>query len=282
MEFTLNGEHVTATPGVDETLLELLRDRFGLCTVKDGCAPEGSCGACTVIVDGRAVVSCAQKAARVEGKQVVTHEGLTDETRRLWADSFVVAGASQCGFCSPGIVLKGEALLAKNPSPSRDEVEHALLGNLCRCTGYIKIVDAVQLVGAARRGEPLPLPDPSGRVGARSARYEGSELALGDKPFVGDMTAPGMLHGALRFSDHPRARVLRIDTSRARAHPGVVAVLTAADVPGERTQGSLTRDWRQLIKEATGEELSARAMLEYYQPLMKYLQEQNKGREVGW
>ncbi len=249
MEFTLNGEHVTATPEVDESLLELLRDRFGLCTVKDGCAPEGSCGACTVIVDGRAVVSCAQKAARVEGKQVVTHEGLTDETRRLWADSFVVAGASQCGFCSPGIVLKGEALLAKNPSPSRDEIEHALLGNLCRCTGYIKIVDAVQHVGAARRGEPLPRPDPSGRVGTRSARYQASELALGDKPFVGDMTAPGMLHGALRFSDHPRARVLRIDTSRARAHPGVVAVLTAADVPGERTQGSLTRDWRQLVAE---------------------------------
>ena len=115
----------------------------------------------------------------------------------------------------------------------------------------MKIVDAIELAAAARRGEPLPEPDRSGRVGSRTARYRGDELALGDKPFVGDMTVPGMLHGALRFSDHPRARVLRIDTSRAAAHPGVVAVVTAADVPGERTQGSLTKDWRQLV--AVGE-----------------------------
>jgi len=145
--------------------------------------------------------------------------------------------------------MKSEAFLAKHPDPSREEVAHALLGNLCRCTGYVKVVDAVQLVAASRRGEALPAPETSGRVGARSPRYDGRELALGDKPFVGDMTASGMLHGALRFSDHPRARVLRIDTSRAAAHPGVVAVATAADVPGERRQGALTRDWRQLVAE---------------------------------
>jgi xanthine dehydrogenase molybdenum-binding subunit len=252
MELTLNGERVSVEPRADESLLELLRERFGLRSVKDGCAPEGSCGACTVLVDGRAVVSCAQKATRVEGKQVVTQEGLTGDERRLWADCFVAAGASQCGYCSPGIVMKAEALLAKRPEPTRDEIAHALLGNLCRCTGYVKILDAIELAAAARRGEPLPVPDTSGRVGARSARYDGADLALGDKPFVGDLTAPGMLHGALRFSDHPRARVLRVDTSKAKALPGVLAVVTAADVPGERTQGTLTRDWRQLV--AVGEE----------------------------
>ena len=244
MELTLNGEHVTVEPREDEQLLELLRERFGLCSVKDGCAPEGSCGACTVIVDGQAVVSCAQKATRVEGKSVVTQEGLSEEIRRRWAECFVPAGASQCGYCSPGIVMKAEALLAKNPEPTRDEISRALLGNLCRCTGYVKIVDAIELAAAARRGEPLPDVDRSGRVGSRTARYRGVELALGDHPFVGDMSVPGMLHGALRFSDHPRARVLRIDTSRAEAHPGVVAVAAAGDVPGERTQGSLTQDWR--------------------------------------
>ncbi len=252
MELTLNGEQVSAEPRADESLLELLRERFGLRSVKDGCAPEGSCGACTVIVDGRAVVSCAQKASRVEGKRVVTQEGLTGDERRLWADCFVAAGASQCGFCSPGVVMKAEALLAKNPAPTREEIAHALLGNLCRCTGYVKIVDAIELAAGARRGEPLPVPDRSGRVGSRTARYRGTELALGDNPFVGDMTAPGMLHGALRFSDHPRARVLGIDTSKAEAYPGVVAVVTAADVPGERAQGTLTRDWRQFV--AVGEE----------------------------
>ena len=249
MELTLNGERVTASPRDGESLLELLREEFGLCSVKDGCAPEGSCGACTVIVDGKAVVSCAQKATRVEGKHVMTQEGLPDEKRRLWADCFVAAGASQCGYCSPGIVLKAEALLEKNPEPSRDEIAHALLGNLCRCTGYVKIVDAIGLVAAARRGEPPPVPDTSGRVGTRSARYDGADLALGDKTYVGDMTAKGLLHGALRFAEHPRARVIHVDTAQAKAHPGVVAVLTAADVSGDRKQGSLTKDWRQLVAE---------------------------------
>jgi CO/xanthine dehydrogenase Mo-binding subunit/aerobic-type carbon monoxide dehydrogenase small subunit (CoxS/CutS family) len=252
MELTLNGERVFAEPRADESLLELLRERFGLRSVKDGCAPEGSCGACTVIVDGHAVVSCAQKASRVDGKHVVTQEGLGEGERRLWADCFVAAGASQCGYCSPGIVMKAEALLARHAEPTREEIAHALLGNLCRCTGYVKIIDAIELAAAARRGEPLPVPDRTGRVGSRTARYRGAELALGDEPFVGDMTVPGMLHGALRLSDHPRARVLGIDTSKAEAYPGVVAVATAADVPGERTQGTLTRDWRQLV--AIGEE----------------------------
>jgi len=249
MEFTLNGEPVTADPGEGRSILELLREDLGLRSVKDGCAPEGSCGACTVIVDGRAVVSCAQQASRVEGKHVVTQEGLSADVRRQWADSFVSAGASQCGFCSPGIVMKAEALLAKKPTPSRDEVARALLGNLCRCTGYTKILDAVELVAAARRGEPLPEPVSDARVGSRAPRYQGTELALGDLLYVGDMQSPAMLHGALRFSDHPRTRILRIDTNRARAHPGVVAVATAADVPGERVQGLLTRDWRQLVAE---------------------------------
>ncbi len=249
MEFTLNGQAVSVEPDEGMSLLELLREELGVHSVKDGCAPEGSCGACTVLVDGRAVVSCAQKAARFEGKHVVTHEGLTDEERRLWSECFVAAGASQCGYCSPGIVMKAEALLQKHPEPTRDEIAHALLGNLCRCTGYVKVIDAIELAAGAHRGEPLPEPDRSGRVGSRTARYRGTELALGDTVFVGDMTVPGMLHGALRFSDHPRARIVRIDASKALAAPGVVAVVTAADVPGERVQGSIRRDWRQLVAE---------------------------------
>jgi len=252
MELTLNGKPVSVEPDEGESLLELLRERFGLRSMKDGCAPEGSCGACTVMVDGRAVVSCAQKAARVEGKEVVTLEGLSEEARTQWSECFAAAGASQCGFCSPGIVMKAEGLLRKNPQPASEEIAHALLGNLCRCTGYAKIIDAVQLAAAGRRGEPLPEPDRSGRVGTRSARYQAPELALGEAPFVADLVEPAMLHGALRFSDHPRAHVLRVDTSRAEVHPGVVAVVTADDVPGERTQGLLTKDWRQLV--AVGEE----------------------------
>jgi len=249
MELTLNGTHVVAEPREGQSLLELLRDDFGVRSVKDGCAPEGSCGACTVIVDGRPVVSCAQKATRVEGKDVRTHEGLASEVREQWAQAFVHAGASQCGFCSPGIVMKSEGLLHKNSEPTRPEIARALLGNLCRCTGYATILDAIELVAAARRGEPLPEQSDDAHVGARAPRYQGEELALGDQPFVGDLVVPGMLHGALRFSDHPRAVVRRIDVSKALAQPGVVAVATAADVPGERVQGVLTRDWRQLVAE---------------------------------
>ncbi|HXF56040.1 MAG TPA: selenium-dependent xanthine dehydrogenase [Actinomycetota bacterium] len=249
MEFTLNGRPVSVEVREGQTLLELLRETCGLVSVKDGCAPEGSCGACTVLVDGKAVVSCAQPAARAAGRSVLTQEGLSPEDRALWATCFVVAGASQCGFCSPGIVMKAHSLLARNSEPSREEIARALAGNLCRCTGYVKIIDAIELAARARRGEPLPAPDRSGRVGTRTARYQGEELALGDKPYINDMEVPGMLHGALRFSDHPRARVLRIDTSKAEAYPGVVAVVTWKDVPGERSQGLITRDWRQFVAE---------------------------------
>jgi xanthine dehydrogenase molybdenum-binding subunit len=249
MEFTLNGRPTSVDVREGATLLEALREGAGLVSMKDGCAPEGSCGACTVIVEGKAVVSCAQPARRFEGREVTTQEGLTTEQRDTWSHAFVAAGASQCGFCSPGIVMKAESLLAKNPSPTRDEIARGLAGNLCRCTGYVKIVDAIELAAASKRGEPLPEIDTSGRVGSRTARYQGFELALGDKPYINDMHPDGLLHGAVRFSDHPRARVLRIDTSKASAVPGVVRVATLADVPGNPVQGLIKKDWRQFVGE---------------------------------
>ena len=251
MEFMLNGKPACADVQGDEHLLDVLREQCGVTSVKDGCAPEGSCGACTVLVDGKAVVSCAQKAARFAGREIITQEGLPEDERALWAESFVAAGASQCGFCSPGVVMKAEALLRKNPGPTRAQVAGALAGNLCRCTGYVKIIDGVLIAAAAKQGARIPAPGGSGRVGTRTARYQGRELALGDKPYINDLTMPGMLHGALRFSDHPRARIVSVDTSRAKAYPGVTAVLTAAHAPGERIQGELTQDWVQIY--AAGE-----------------------------
>src|SRR5919197_1273668 len=173
MDFILNGDQVSVDVPDGATLLDVLRDGCGATSVKDGCAPEGMCGACTVIVEGKAVVSCAQPAARASGKSITTQEGLTPEQRRTWADAFVLAGASQCGFCSPGILMKAEAMLGKNPSPTRDEIARGLAGNLCRCTGYIKIIDAIQHAAASKRGETMPEPDRSGRIGSRTARYQG-------------------------------------------------------------------------------------------------------------
>jgi xanthine dehydrogenase molybdenum-binding subunit len=257
MRFTLNGRPVDIRPRPGASVLELLREECGLRSMKDGCAPEGSCGACTVMVDGRAVVSCAQPAARVSGRTILTLEGLPVETRDAWARAFTETGASQCGFCTPGIVMKAEALLRRLTRPTREEIARALAGNLCRCTGYVKVIDAIDAVAAARNGGgEIESParddglDGVGEgIGARAARYEGASFVLGEHKFVADMTVPGMLHGAIRFADHPRAVVRRIDVARAAAHPGVVAVVTWRDVPGERVQGLLTRDWPLLVAE---------------------------------
>ena len=264
MDFTLNGRPVSIEAEPGTSLLELLRERFGLRSMKDGCAPEGSCGACTVLVDGRPVVSCARDAERCAGRDVVTLEGLPPAARDAWADAFVATGASQCGFCSPGIVMKMEGLLAREAAPSRDEIARGLAGNLCRCTGYVKIVDAIERVAAGRRGSGAAGRsgaggadggaaagggDGRGGVGARADRIGARAMALGEQQFVADMSVPGMLHGALRLSDHPRARVLRIDTTGAATASGVVAVVTAADVPGDRVVGLIARDWPVFVAE---------------------------------
>jgi xanthine dehydrogenase molybdenum-binding subunit len=251
VDIELNGHTraVDFAPGT--SLLELLRNELGLRSMKDGCAPEGACGACTVIVDGRPVVSCAQPAERFAGKAIETLEGLPDDARELWADAFSATGASQCGFCTPGIVMKAEALLRREGHPDRDTIRKALAGNLCRCTGYLSIIEAIDQVATARDGGPRPEPHRGAAVGDPAPKYRSREQVLGLQEYVADHVVPGMLHGALRFSDHPRAVVKAIDTRPAEAAPGVVAVITAADVPGKRNQGLIKDDWRQLV--AVGE-----------------------------
>ncbi len=271
IQFTLNGipQRVSVAPG--ESLLTCLRERCSLLSLKDGCAPQGQCGCCLALIDGRAKVTCALPAEKIAGKSLLTLEGLAPKERAELADHFAAAGALQCGFCTPAIVLRTKFLLDKNDAPSRNEIARALDAHLCRCTGYTKIIDAVERAAYARRGEPLPerlaAPKapravPAGRshgpltpggVGTRLARYEGRELALGERPFVADMQREGLLGGALRLADHPRAKVLSIDTSRALAHPGVVAVATAHDVPGTRWYGLIEKDWPGFV--ALGEEV---------------------------
>jgi selenium-dependent xanthine dehydrogenase len=264
MRLTLNGREVDIEARPESSLLELLREGFGLRSMKDGCAPEGSCGACTVLVDGRPAVSCAQPAERAAGRSIVTLEGLPAEDRAAWADAFLNSGASQCGYCTPGIVMKAEGLLAREADPSRDEIARALAGNLCRCTGYVKVVEAIETVAASRLGHHAPRlrsPD-AGLIGARVPRQDGRGQVLGEQAFVADIAVPNMLHGALRFADHPRATVIRIDTAAAEAVPGVVRVATWRDVPGERFQGLIERDWPVLVAEGettryTGDVLAA-------------------------
>ncbi|MDQ3661016.1 MAG: selenium-dependent xanthine dehydrogenase [Actinomycetota bacterium] len=248
-EITLNvngrSESVEAEP--DDTLLDVLREQLGLRAAKDGCQPEGYCGACTVIVDGKARVACSQPAERFENKSVVTLEGLEGAERDAFAHAFAATGASQCGFCSPGIIVKASELLEKKAQPTREEIARALAGNLCRCTGYVKVIDAVEMAGRILQGEQPPQLDFSGRLGSRTPKYEAFELALGHKPFIHDITMDGLLHGALCFSQHPRAVVKSIDCSAAAAMEGVVRVVLAEDVPGERSVGAIVADWPVMV-----------------------------------
>ncbi len=237
--FDLNGDPVAVDAGHPH-LLAALRHELGVTSPKDGCAPSGQCGACTVLVDGKAVVSCQYPLDKAAGREVVTLEGFPSEERRRWADAFAASGGLQCGFCTPGIVMRMKALLdRRGAAVTRDVAARHLGAHLCRCTGYVKILDAVEALAAGAEPEPAPC----GGVGTSGPRYQAAALTLGDKPFVDDLRLPGMLHGALRLADHARAEVLAIDTAAAKAIPGVVAVLTAADVPGELRVGLLERDW---------------------------------------
>ncbi|HVP65685.1 MAG TPA: selenium-dependent xanthine dehydrogenase [Anaeromyxobacteraceae bacterium] len=253
--FRLNGEEKRAEVLPGQSLLELLRDTFHVTSPKDACAPQGQCGCCLALVDGKPKTSCSVPAENVDGKAVLTLEGVSREERDLYTRAFQVAAGLQCGFCTPGLVLRIKWLTDPGRVLGRDEIAKGLDGHLCRCTGYVKIIDAVELIQAAKRGEAIPLPVVEGGVGARLGKFQGEDLALGARPFVADMEVPGMLHGAVALSAHARARVVRIDTSRARALPGVKAVATARDVPGDRWVGLIYKDWPCFVAE--GEEVRA-------------------------
>ncbi|MDK2971939.1 MAG: aldehyde oxidoreductase [Candidatus Sumerlaeota bacterium] len=250
--FTLNGEAVSREFDPGRTLLEVLREDFGLISPKNGCAPQGACGCCTVLIDGKAKLSCALKIAKAEGRSIVTLEGVPEEDRALVAECFTRTGGLQCGFCIPGMAVRGLSLIESNPTPSREDIVNALKQHLCRCTGYVKIIDAIELMAKVKRGERLPDPEAAGGVGTRLDRFRGRQFALGDWKYVDDMTVPGMKFGAPRLSDHPRALVKKIDATRALALPGVHRVVTAADVPGRRYNGLIEKDWPLFVAE--GEE----------------------------
>ncbi|MCU0303861.1 MAG: selenium-dependent xanthine dehydrogenase [Thermoanaerobaculales bacterium] len=246
--FILNGRAVVVDHDEGEHLLEVLRERLGITSPKDGCAPQGTCGCCTILLDGRPALACLLDPARVAGREVTTLEGLPEARRELLAASFVSAGAVQCGFCTPGIAVRASHLVDRGLATDRDRVRRALAGHLCRCTGYHRIVDAIGLAGS---GGPSDPPLKRHGVGSSSPRYRGREQVLGETDFVADLRVEGMLHGALALAEHPRARILAIDASAAEAAPGVVRVLTAADVPGDRRHGLIVRDWPLLV--AAGE-----------------------------
>jgi aldehyde oxidoreductase len=225
-------------------LLAALRDELDLTSPKDGCSPSGQCGCCTVHIDGKAVVSCQTSLAKVAGKQVLTLEGVEPAERKAFADAFAACGGLQCGFCIPGIVMRAKAQIDKKGAAlERSDMARHLGAHLCRCTGYVKVLDAIEAVAQGTACAPAL----SGEVGGDGAKYEAAELALGDRGYIDDMRVPGTLHAALRLTDHARADIVAIHTEAALAAPGVHAVFTAADIPGEVYVGLIHKDWPVMI-----------------------------------
>ena len=241
--FDLNGVKVEASSD-HEHLLAALRDELGVFSPKDGCSPTGQCGCCTVLVDGKARVACQTSMEKSDGAGVLTLEGIDPGERDRLAAAFAAHGALQCGFCTPGILVRTKAMIDKKGSDlTRDGAARLLGAHLCRCTCYTKILDAIATLAA---GEVPVAIAPTG-VGSRGVKYEAAALSLGDRPFIDDMAPEGLLHGAVRLTDHARAEVIAIDTSAAEAVEGVEAVLTAADVPGVLRSGLIHKDWPLFI-----------------------------------
>lgn len=254
----VNGKNVTVEIPPNLRLIDLLRDILGLTGTKEGCG-EGECGACTVLVNGKVINSCLMLAAQAQGKEIVTIEGISQNgVENPIQQSFIEHGAVQCGYCTPGMVLAAKALLDKNASPTRQEIAVALSGNVCRCTGYEKIIDAV-----AAAADKMPSPKPGEQtcapeqpvvnensknvVGKSVIKKEVVEKVAGKSVFAADIKLEGMLQAKVLRSSFAHALVRKIDVTRARSLPGVAAVLTYEDIPGTNAFGIIVKDEPVLV-----------------------------------
>lgn len=240
------------------TLVELLRDHLHLTGTKIGC-DRGECGACTVLLDGRAVYACSQLAPWVDGTEITTVEGL-EEGGRLspLQQAFVDGNGPQCGFCTSGQLMSATAVLASNGAPTRAEIQQGMTGNLCRCSNYNALVEAVEAVAGTAAGDAAADDGGSGistlaTVGPPTARVDAVERVTGRATYSGDVSLPGMVYGRVLRSPHPHARIRRIDVSRAEALPGVTAVITHERAPIVWGAGSVAggRQYNDQVKEIT-------------------------------
>lgn len=248
----VNHKEIEVDP--ERKLMDVLRNELRLKSVKDGCS-EGACGTCTVMIDGKAMKSCVQKCGRLAGKHILTVEGLSQREQDVFVYAFGEAGAVQCGFCIPGMVMCGKALIDANPNPDRLAIAAAIRNNICRCTGYKKIMDGIALAAKMLREDiPIPAADDHLQVGASPHRIDVAWKVLGKGEYCDDIDSvelPGLCYGSAVRSSYPRALVKAIRTDKAKALPGVVCVLTAEDIPGSVKVGHIKPDWDTLIPVGT-------------------------------
>jgi len=224
----VNGKNRLIEIESNQILLDVLRNELRLTGAKEGCR-EGECGACAVLIDGEIYNACVLLATQVAEKTITTIEGLADKDKlHTIQEAFVEYGAVQCGFCIPGLIIAAKALLDKNPNPTDDEINTAISGNLCRCTGYIKVVEAIK---AAAKGQPTLAEKGLKPIGRNYARFDATDKVTGKAVFGADVILPGMLYGAILRAKYPHAKILKIDTSKAEQLPGVEGVVTGQEVP---------------------------------------------------
>jgi CO/xanthine dehydrogenase Mo-binding subunit/aerobic-type carbon monoxide dehydrogenase small subunit (CoxS/CutS family) len=245
---TVNGRRVARSARPHQRLLDFLRDDLNLTGAKEGCG-AGECGSCSVFVDGVLLKSCLVPVAKANGAAIETVEGLARSGElSVMQQAFHKTGASQCGYCIPGMVMAATAAIRADPFVGLEEIKERLGGNICRCTGYQKIFEAVELARDVLNGR-LPA-SALAEEAAEDGRYIGANVRRIDAPakvsgalrYAGDMVMPGMLHMAVLRSPHPHARIVAIDAAAAEALPGVAAVITAADVPGQDGFGVYVHD----------------------------------------
>lgn len=231
----------------DKKLMRFLRDDLRLISVKDGCS-QGACGTCTVLVDGKATRACIPMISKMEGKSIVTMEGLSDREKEVYSFAFAKAGAVQCGFCIPGMVISAKALIDVNTDPTRLEVIAAIRNNICRCTGYKKIIDGILLSAKILR-ENISVEGDNGVacVGDKIQRIDAKEKILGTGEYPDDIYLEDMVYASAVRSEYPRAKVLAIHLDRAKELKGVIDIFTAEDIPGNVKVGHLKQDWDTMI-----------------------------------
>lgn len=238
--FTVN--HQTIETKENKSLLRFLRDDLHITSAKDGCS-EGACGTCTILLNGKATKACTVTTGMLEGSEVLTVEGLSDFEKEVYTYAFGEAGAVQCGFCIPGMVICAKSLLDTTLTPTEDQIHEAIRYNICRCTGYVKIVKAITLAAKILREGTIPEETLEWKIGARVHRVDVREKVLGTGLYPDDLYVDGMLHVVALRTKYPRARILSLDTAEVEKMPGVVRIIKAEDVPGNRTVGHLSKDW---------------------------------------
>ncbi|MBI5651205.1 MAG: molybdopterin-dependent oxidoreductase [Chloroflexi bacterium] len=240
----VNGKPVQVSATPETKLMDVLRDQLRLTGVKDGCA-TGHCGSCMIIQDGKAVRACLVLMKRADGANITTIEAIAGANGALHPiqQKFIEHGATQCGFCTPGFIISTKALLDQNPHPTRDEIYNALQWNVCRCTGHNAILRAIEDL-AGRSVPPLPaVKNPLHAISQPLPRPDAIAKVNGAGIYADDLYVEGMLHAKLLRSKYPHARLTRVDVSKARVVPGVVAVMTADDIPGRKDHGVHEIDW---------------------------------------